>query len=165
MTRATPGLLRLLLGAYKRQLGGICLLALASVEAADAQRRGRGFERDRDRTTAGWIGVHFITADPVGEFGQLVDVGFGVELSGNLPMAAQGALSMKLDAGIVVYGHERAHVCFNPPIGCRRLRNMVTPRIINERRAGARQKSSVASRSREAVSAISSSSSVSLAAS
>lgn len=66
-----------------------------------------------------WVGIHFIGADPVGDFGQMVDAGFGLELDGRFPIAADGAITLRLDGGFILYGHESRAVCFPPPIGCR----------------------------------------------
>lgn len=82
-------------------------LALAPMTHAEAQRsRGPG----------GSFGLGFVAADPVGELGQLVDQGFGFELSGGVPMAAGGHLRMRMDLGVIVYGIERFHYC---SFGCR----------------------------------------------
>ena len=99
---------------------GVAALLLVSAEGADAQRRGRDdFRRDRAPMPAAWVGLSLVAADPVGEFGQLVDAGFGVALEGHIPVTRNGALGLMMDAGIIVYGHERARICFNPPVGCR----------------------------------------------
>ena len=106
---------------------GVAALLILSVEGAQAQQRGRyGFRLERQPTPAAWVGLDFITADPVGEFGQLVEVGFGAELGGRFPIAARGALSLKTNVGFIIYGHERAHLCFNVPIGCRIDTDLVT---------------------------------------
>ncbi len=70
-------------------------------------------------TPSAWVGIHLVGADPIGDFGQMVDAGFGLELDGRFPLAADGALSLRLDGGFILYGHESRAVCFPPPIGCR----------------------------------------------
>ena len=67
----------------------------------------------------GWVGINIFGADPVGEFGQLVDDGFGGQLEGRLALDRSGVTSLRIDAGFLVYGHERQTLCFPPPIGCR----------------------------------------------
>ena len=72
-----------------------------------------------------FIGGAFTVADPVGEFGSLVDNGFGV--TGHVRFAAdrQGIFSLRLDGGFVQYGNERLPVCFEG-VGCRVVADLVT---------------------------------------
>lgn len=59
----------------------------------------------------GFVGLSFAAANPVGDLATLVDNGFGVELSGGAPMAADGHLRIRVDLGAVVYGYERLSYC------------------------------------------------------
>ena len=72
-----------------------------------------------------YLGGAFTVADPVGEFGTLVDNGFGV--TGHIRFAAdrQGIFSIRLDGGFVQYGHERLPICFEG-VGCRVVADLVT---------------------------------------
>ena len=92
------------------------LLGAMSAPGARAQYRSG----DRwERSPSAFFGLSFIAANPVGDFGLLVDNGFGLQLEGRFPMAARGVLSLRLDGGFLIYGHERQTSCFAPPIGCR----------------------------------------------
>ena len=100
----------------------VAAAALLAVAApADAQRRDPGGWRDGGPVgpPAAWVGLDFLVADPVGDFGVLVDDGFGGRLEGILPVTGVPALGVRLDAGFLVYGHERQAACFPLPIGCR----------------------------------------------
>ena len=88
---------------------------MGSVEEAEAQSR-RG---SNDWAPRGWVDINLVGADPVGEFGELVDGGFGANVGGRLAIDNAGAVSLRLDGGFMVYGHERTSLCFPPPIGCR----------------------------------------------
>ncbi len=67
----------------------------------DAQQRG----------PVGSVGLSFVAAKPVGDLATLVDNGFGIEIWGGAPMAANGHLRMRVDLGVVVYGYERLSYC------------------------------------------------------
>lgn len=85
-------------------IGGL----FVSGDQAVAQRRGPG----------GFVGVSFVAANAVGDLGFFVDNGFGLQLEGGVPMAANGHLRLRGEVGFVVYGLERQRVCFGG-IGCR----------------------------------------------
>ena len=70
----------------------------------------------RPRSVGGSFDVSFIAADAVGELGSVVDQGFGLELGGAAPMAADGLLRLRGDLGFLVYGMERLRYC---SFGCR----------------------------------------------
>lgn len=95
-------------------------LLLASAHPLEAQRRNpdhRGYGQERG--PAAWIGVEALGADPRGAFGEVVDAGFGLGLELAVPVAADGALVLKVDGGFINYGMERSRVCFSAPVGCR----------------------------------------------
>jgi hypothetical protein len=102
---------------------GIPALLWATVATgAEAQRasdRRRPPVRDEVTGPKAHVEAAFIAADPVGDFGLLVNDGFGLELAGRFPVALDGALSLRLDGGFIVYGHERQSMCFPAPVGCR----------------------------------------------
>lgn len=88
-----------------------------SMTGLDAQRHyDRG---DGDRRPSAYVGVGFIAADPVGDFGLMVDDGFGLQVDGRFPIGFDGGLSIRLDGGFLIYGHESRHMCFPAPVGCR----------------------------------------------
>jgi hypothetical protein len=64
------------------------------------------------------VGVNLLVADPVGEFEQFINAGVGADLFGRMAMDPKGVLSLRADAGFLIYGHESKRVCFDG-IGCR----------------------------------------------
>lgn len=73
-------------------------------------------EAQRLRGVGGSVDVSFIAADAVGELGSFVEQGFGLELGGGAPIAADGLLRLRGDLGFLVYGIERLRYC---SFGCR----------------------------------------------
>lgn len=99
-----------------------CLLAfatlLATAPAVDAQHRDHRDRYDGRGPTA-YVGVALMGADPVGDFGAVVDQGFGAVVDGAFPLTPEGAVRLRADAGFLIYGRERKSMCFSVPIGCR----------------------------------------------
>lgn len=75
------------------------------------------------RAAAG--GAVFI-AQPVGEFDDYVDVGFGLGGHLLLRLDPAGVFSLRLDGGFVNYGRESKRVCLSQTVGCRILVDLVT---------------------------------------
>lgn len=98
----------------------LLILFLVAVPA-EGQRRDRNDDRRAvDRAPAAYIGIGFVAANPVGEFGQNVDDGFGLNLEGRFPVSGTGGpLSLRLDGGFMIYGNESRGMCFPAPVGCR----------------------------------------------
>jgi hypothetical protein len=92
----------------------LAALWTGAAHTAEAQRID-----DHGGRPVAFLGLGFIGADPVGDFGRLVDNGFGLELEGRFPVTGDGALAIRVDGGFIVYGHESRAVCFPAPIGCR----------------------------------------------
>lgn len=94
----------------KRRVMGtmIVISSLLSLPASAEGQRARG--------PGGFAGVSFVAADAVGDLGTVVNEGFGLELSGGLPVAGDGHLRLRGDLGFVIYGHEQIRYC---SFGCR----------------------------------------------
>jgi hypothetical protein len=90
-------------GVIVRAVVGAVLLSAGGVEA---QRRSGG--------PGGYMGVSFVAGNPVGELGLLVDDGFGLQLEGGAPLAANGHLRLRGDIGFLIYGLERQFLCYGP---------------------------------------------------
>ena len=107
-----------------KTLGAGALLTALAVAPASAQYADDHWE-GRDRSPRVTLGGAFVVANPVGEFGTVVDAGFGV--TGHVRVAADpaGVVSLRLDGGVVRYGHERVPVCFEG-VGCRVVADLVT---------------------------------------
>lgn len=86
---------------------------LGAAQEVEAQRRGPG----------GSFGISLVAADAVGDLGTVVDQGFGLQLGGGVPVAADGHLRLRVDLGFVVYGHERLYYC---GISCRVASELTT---------------------------------------
>ncbi|MDX1494877.1 MAG: hypothetical protein R3253_12490 [Longimicrobiales bacterium] len=93
----------------KRGVVILALMAMAvAAQSADAQHRRHGKAK---RGPGGSFSVSLVGADAVGDLGTVVDKGFGLQLGGALPMAADGHLRIRGDLGFVVYGIERLYYC------------------------------------------------------
>ena len=64
------------------------------------------------------VGISFLVAEPIGEFSDFVNAGFGAEFSGRIPLEPQGLVSLRGDLGFLIYGYESKRVCFDG-VGCR----------------------------------------------
>lgn len=114
------------MGARRGLLVGMALL-LAWTAPVDGQRRTRDrYPGYGEPGPSWWIGVDFLGADPVGDFGEVVDAGFGLDVGFHVPLSAEGSLALKADAGFIVYGYEHSDVCLAPPVGCRIDLNLTT---------------------------------------
>lgn len=75
--------------------------------------------RNWERQPNVYLDLNLMGADAVGEFGDVVDGGFGGELGVRVRLGRDVPAFIRLDGGFMVYGHERFGVCFPTPIGCR----------------------------------------------
>ncbi len=91
---------------------GVVILAVTYLallaDSAEAQRRGHDHH---GRGTGGFFAISLLGADAVGDFGTVVEHGFGLQVGGGLPMAADGHLRMRIDGGFLMYGVERLYYC------------------------------------------------------
>lgn len=94
------------------EMRGTMVLAALAVLAG-------GVQAQRVEEPAGYIGINFVGADPVGPLDFYIDNGFGGQLYGTLPIEATRHLRLRADFGFLIYGHERQRVCMGAPIGCR----------------------------------------------
>jgi hypothetical protein len=94
------------------------IATLGSAPVATAQQVEPSAERRISRV---FLGGQVMLAQPVGDFGDLIDkdaaFGFGGHLIYRLDRA--GMFGIRVDAGSVIYGDERERVCFSPTVGCR----------------------------------------------
>ncbi|HZD04467.1 MAG TPA: hypothetical protein VE173_06105, partial [Longimicrobiales bacterium] len=107
------------MGARWGLLVGTAVL-LAWPGPVEGQRHGLGRYREyQESPPTWWLGVDFLAADPLGDFGKAVDAGYGLDVGFHVPVAAGGGLALKADAGFIIYGYDRTGVCLAPPVGCR----------------------------------------------
>ncbi|MEW5929584.1 MAG: hypothetical protein AB1941_19185 [Gemmatimonadota bacterium] len=101
---------------------GVAVLAASAAHAqtrhgpSDRDDHGRSFAK---RPSGFFAGASFDYARPQGEFGDLVEQGFGGDLHFIYQPGARGPVGLRLDAGFLNYGHERMRVPLSSTIGGR----------------------------------------------
>lgn len=113
----------------------VVMMGMVAREAAAQRRRPpeppyERAEQYRERGPAAYVGLGFFGMEPRGDFAFLVDDGWGGQLEGSFPVVRSGALRLRLDVGLVSYGHEHRDVCFGPPVGCRISLDLTTDNMI-----------------------------------
>ena len=98
---------------------GLVAMVVAGVGEAEAQERFRHGERSYAPLPRLYLELDLLGANPVGDFGELVDNGFGGQAGLRARLGGDSPLLLRLDGGFMIYGHERVDVCFPAPIGCR----------------------------------------------
>lgn len=84
---------------------GLVLLVTAANEVAGQQLQRRSAEAPY------YLDLNLLGASPVGEFGQTVGGGFGGQLGFRVRLGDRSPLLLRVDAGGMIYGHERFGVC------------------------------------------------------
>ncbi len=72
----------------------------------------------REAPLYGHVSLGLLLGEPVGQFDRYVGLAGGAELSGRLPLDPEGLVSLRVDLGFMIYGHESRRVCFEG-VGCR----------------------------------------------
>lgn len=67
-----------------------------------------------------------IVAQPVGEFDDYVNVGFGIGGNFRVNLGTSGVASLRFDLGYVNYGRETQRVCLSETVGCRIVVDLTT---------------------------------------
>ncbi|HSG46942.1 MAG TPA: hypothetical protein VLA43_03905 [Longimicrobiales bacterium] len=98
---------------------GLVAMVVAGVGEAEAQERFRHREEAYAPLPRLYLDLDLLGADAVGDFGELVDGGFGGQAGLRARLGDDSPLLLRLDGGIMVYGHESVDVCFPAPVGCR----------------------------------------------
>jgi hypothetical protein len=100
--------------------------ALLAASSAGAQVRA-----DMQRSPIrGLGGIHAIVAQPVGPFGEAVDVGGGLNLYGLINAGPDSPLGLRLDGGFVIYGSETNRYRLSPTIPDRVTAKLTTTNSI-----------------------------------
>ena len=81
---------------------------------------------DPDEPTGGYFGGSLSLGEPQGEFADFVDHSFGGRLFYVHRLDRDGLISLRADAGLLVYGHERQRVRLSDAIGDRILVDLST---------------------------------------
>lgn len=99
-------------------LGVAFLLALLAPPVAGAQifdESGRRVGEDEEPVREPWkgrFGLDFVVAQPVGEFADYVDSGFGGSLHVVVPVEPTGSLGFRVGLDYIVYGHETEYTSY-----------------------------------------------------
>ena len=64
------------------------------------------------------VGMNFLVGNPTGDFSEFVDIGYGGEFFGRIPLEPEGLVSLRADMGFLIYGYESIRVCIDG-FGCR----------------------------------------------
>ncbi len=100
-------------------LGAALLLSLLLVPTAGAQifdETGRRVGEEGDEPLRepwkGRFGLDFVVAQPVGEFADFVESGFGGSLHVVVPVEPTGSLGFRVGLDYIVYGHETEYTSY-----------------------------------------------------
>lgn len=96
----------------KIRILGLAALACLALAASDA----RGQTPDPARLAAN---LSAIIAQPIGEFDDYVNVGWGIGGNFRVNLGSSGIASLRIDGGYINYGRETQRVCLSTTVGCR----------------------------------------------
>lgn len=99
-------------------LRGSLSALLAGIVLAPATLYAQHGNRDEPRgPSRAFAGVHLMVAQPLGEFDDYIDWGGGI--GGELLFAfdPQGAIGLRVNMGLMMYGHETKRVPLSPTLG------------------------------------------------
>ncbi|HJU66969.1 MAG TPA: hypothetical protein VJ650_01895 [Gemmatimonadaceae bacterium] len=102
---------RTLLG---RSLGALLMSAMLAPAAAQAQYTS--FDEPRGPSRA-FAGIHLMVAQPLGEFDDYIDWGGGIGGEFLYAFDRQGAVGLRANLGIMIYGHETKRVPLSETLG------------------------------------------------
>jgi hypothetical protein len=97
-----------------RSLGALLMSALLAPAAAPAQHTSFDEPRGPSRTFAG---IHLMVAQPLGEFDDYIDWGGGIGGEFLYAFDSQGAVGLRANLGIMIYGHETKRVPLSETLG------------------------------------------------
>lgn len=63
-------------------------------------------------------GGGIVVGQPLGDFGDYVSVGVGLDGFGRIALDREGWISLRMDAAFLTYGRETSRVCFSSTVGC-----------------------------------------------
>src|SRR5688500_503377 len=75
-----------------------------------------GFDEPRAPSRA-FAGIHLMVAQPLGEFDDYIDWGGGIGGEFLYALDRQGALGLRVNMGLMIYGHETKRVPLSPSLG------------------------------------------------
>jgi hypothetical protein len=92
------------------------VLVSAMLTAATLHAQDMSFDEPRGPSRA-FAGVHLIVAQPLGEFDDYIDWGGGIGGEFLYALDSQGALGLRVNLGVMIYGHETKRVPLSPTLG------------------------------------------------
>jgi hypothetical protein len=99
------------------------LLSILLLPAAPLAGQGWGGGAGADADSQGrppiQVGGAFLVGQPLGEFSDYVQAGFGADGFARVALDPEGWLSLRLDLAFLVYGSETRRVCLSETVGCR----------------------------------------------
>jgi hypothetical protein len=99
-------------------LRGSLSALLVGIVLAPAALNAQHFDRDEPRgPTRAFAGVHLMVAQPLGEFDDYIDWGGGIGGEFLYAFDRQGALGLRVNMGLMIYGHETKRVPLSPSLG------------------------------------------------
>ncbi|MEZ4414177.1 MAG: hypothetical protein R3E10_00330 [Gemmatimonadota bacterium] len=104
------------------------VVGLVAAFAAPVQaQRFRGEPRfDTWREPRLFLDLGLLVGDPVGEFSEFVDDGWGIGGGLGYAIDPAGIFRVRVDGGVLVYGRERQEVCISDLVGCRVIADLTT---------------------------------------
>src|SRR5687767_2367636 len=97
-----------------RWAGALLVSGLLAPSILSAQYRNRDEPRGPSRAFAG---VHLMVAQPLGEFDDYIDWGGGIGGEFLYAFDHQGAIGVRVNMGLMMYGHETKRVPLSPSLG------------------------------------------------
>jgi hypothetical protein len=92
------------------------LLVSTVLTSATLHAQGMRFDEPRGPSRA-FAGVHLMVAQPLGEFADYIDWGGGIGGDFLYALDRQGALGLRVNLGVMMYGHETKRVPLSPTLG------------------------------------------------
>jgi hypothetical protein len=94
---------------------GVLLLGIA---LAPAPLHAQHFDFDEPRRPSrAFVGIHLMATQPLGEFDDYIDWGGGIGGEFLYALDRHGALGLRVNMGLMIYGHETKRVPLSPSLG------------------------------------------------
>lgn len=98
----------------RASLSALLLGIVLAPATLDAQHRD--FAEPR-RPSRAFVGLHLMATQPLGEFDDYIDWGGGIGGEFLYAFDRQGALGLRVNLGLMIYGHETKRVPLSPSLG------------------------------------------------
>jgi hypothetical protein len=99
-------------------LRGSLSVLLLGIVLAPAPLHAQHFGVDEPRRPSrAFVGMHLMATQPLGEFDDYIDWGGGIGGEFLYALDRQGALGLRVNMGLMIYGHETKRVPLSPSLG------------------------------------------------